>query len=165
MKLWLDDERPAPQGWCWAKTACEAIHYLTSMKGAREASSERKEIVMTYGADANFKTRPILWEEFWTITHMSFDHDLADVHYAYWHIGNVECRNVDDPTRVAARTEAAKEMTGYDVLLWMAEHNIWPTEACYVHTMNAAAQKKMCGVIDRYGPYDQPMHWTPYQAG
>lgn len=28
MKLWVDDERPAPEGWQWAKTSLEAIHQL-----------------------------------------------------------------------------------------------------------------------------------------
>ena len=28
--LWVDDERPAPQGWVWAKTALEAITVLKS---------------------------------------------------------------------------------------------------------------------------------------
>lgn len=27
-KLWLDDVRPAPEGWVWAKTAAEAISHL-----------------------------------------------------------------------------------------------------------------------------------------
>jgi len=29
MKLWLDDERPAPDGWVHVKTAFDAIHELT----------------------------------------------------------------------------------------------------------------------------------------
>jgi hypothetical protein len=28
MKLWLDDLRPAPEGWTWAKTALEAIRLI-----------------------------------------------------------------------------------------------------------------------------------------
>lgn len=135
MKLWLDDERPAPKGWDWIKTAQDAIVALDELR--------RKG-----------------WLRL--LTHMSFDHDLADVHYGYWHAGQILPK--EHPARALARKESAKEMTGYDVLLWMAEHEVWPTEACYVHTHNAAAQKKMCGVIDRYGPYDQPVRWTPYQA-
>lgn len=30
MKLWLDDLRPAPDGWIWAKTVPEAIEILNS---------------------------------------------------------------------------------------------------------------------------------------
>ena len=28
MKLWMDDLRPAPEGWVWAKSAAEAKRYL-----------------------------------------------------------------------------------------------------------------------------------------
>lgn len=28
MKLWIDDERPAPKGWIWAKTSLHAIGML-----------------------------------------------------------------------------------------------------------------------------------------
>lgn len=28
MKLWIDDERAAPEGWKWAKTSDEAIRFL-----------------------------------------------------------------------------------------------------------------------------------------
>lgn len=135
MKLWLDDERPAPEGWYWVKTAAAAVACLLDQ------------------ADD-------------PITHMSFDHDLADVHYAYWHVGhNFSKLPRDHPLRVEAREETAKEKTGYDVLLWMAEHNVWPTEACYVHTHNSAAQDRMVGIINRYGPYDKRVRWTPFQPG
>jgi hypothetical protein len=30
MKLWLDDERPAPDGWVWVKDPIEAVSKLTS---------------------------------------------------------------------------------------------------------------------------------------
>lgn len=32
MKLWLDDERPAPPDWIWVKSAPEAIRYVRDMK-------------------------------------------------------------------------------------------------------------------------------------
>jgi hypothetical protein len=137
VKLWLDDERPAPEGWEWVTSAQTAIQAL----GFHQVGMQ-------------------------TITHMSFDHDLADVHYSYWHLGHNPDWKVphDDPRRVLAREESAKEMTGYDVLLWMAENKVWPTEACYVHTHNSARANAMCGVINRYGPYDQPVRWTPYRS-
>jgi hypothetical protein len=140
MKLWLDDERLAPdESWLWVKTAQEAINYLRWVQEQR-----------SYG--------PMCSE----LTHMSFDHDLADVHYDYWHAGQVLPK--DHPARVHARGVAAKEMTGYDVLLWMAEHEVWPTEACYVHSHNAVGAERMVGVINRYGPYRAKCRWTPYQA-
>lgn len=37
MKLWLDDIRPAPEGWFWVKTAWDAIEQL-SRGGVTEVS-------------------------------------------------------------------------------------------------------------------------------
>ena len=37
MKLWLDDERPAPVGWTWVKTTDEATAHLAA-GGVAEAS-------------------------------------------------------------------------------------------------------------------------------
>jgi hypothetical protein len=31
MKLWIDDERPAPEGWIHARTLVEALYYIYSM--------------------------------------------------------------------------------------------------------------------------------------
>ena len=30
MKLWVDDERPAPKGWCWVETSAAAIELLAT---------------------------------------------------------------------------------------------------------------------------------------
>jgi hypothetical protein len=145
-KIWLDDERPAPPGWYLCKTANEAIHCLKSMQHAA--------------------TNQVLWDfhgmsDFWKISHMSFDHDLADVHYTYFMAGQVLPK--DHPQRDFCRRESAKEMTGYDVLLWMAEHEVWPTEACYVHTHNTVRGPIMAKMVNRYGPYETPCRWIPYR--
>lgn len=42
---------------------------------------------------------------------------------------------------------------GYDLVLWMAEHNVWPEEVLSVHSQNPPGAQKMCAVIERYGPY------------
>ena len=39
MKLWLDDVRPAPEGWEWAKTAKQAISFLNTHSEQIEAVS------------------------------------------------------------------------------------------------------------------------------
>jgi hypothetical protein len=31
MKLWIDDERPAPNGWYWAETSADAIEWIERM--------------------------------------------------------------------------------------------------------------------------------------
>jgi hypothetical protein len=150
MKLWLDDERPQPEGWVWAKTADEAIHHLTSHQHMQDPA--RVEFLNRYDPGL-----PPLF----TITHMSFDHDLADVHYGYWHAG--QTLPEDHPVRAQAKMIAAREKTGYDVILWMAEHNVWPTEACYVHTHNNVRGPIMADMINRYGPYEHKTVWMPYR--
>lgn len=42
--------------------------------------------------------------------------------------------------------------TGYTLVLWMAEHGIWPTTKPVVHSMNPVGRDRMRGVIDRYFP-------------
>lgn len=54
------------------------------------------------------------------------------------------------------------EATGYDFCLWMAEqHDVWPTQSIQVHSANGVGARPMCGVVDRYGPYDKPCRWIP----
>jgi hypothetical protein len=159
MKLWLDDERPAPKGWVLAKTANEAIRHLENMRKA----PEKPDVLYGYRLDPKdrWREKSVYTQEFFEITEMSLDHDLADVHYDYFHAG--QALSKDHPARALAREQSAKELTGYDVLLWMVEHEVWPTEACYVHTHNSARAFGMVGLINRYGPYDQWTRWTPYQ--
>ena len=45
--------------------------------------------------------------------------------------------------------------TGYWFVLWMAEHDIWPSENVLVHSGNVVGVKKMTGVVERYGPYGE----------
>ena len=39
--------------------------------------------------------------------------------------------------------------TGYDVILWMEENNIWP-EYCHVHSANPIAAQKMVAAIQKH---------------
>lgn len=133
MKLWLDDERPEPEGWVWVKTALEAIAVLEGLQKVGRLNR---------------------------LTHMSFDHDLADIHYEGFMATQIY--NEGHPVRKHYERECAKEMTGYDVILWMAEHEVWPTEDCYVHTHNSVRGPVMADMINRYGPYDHRIVWSPY---
>lgn len=152
-KLWLDDDRPAPKGWVWAKSAQDAIGYLERYKEAL-ADPERIARLAQYSD---------IFKGLWTITHMSFDHDLADVHYEGFMATQIYPEG--HPVRLNFERECAKEMTGYDVLLWMAEHEVWPTDVCYVHTHNSVRGPVMADMINRYGPYEHKTHWTPYEYG
>lgn len=90
MRLWLDDIRPAPEGWVWVETVEKAIDLISSGE----------------------------------VIEASLDHDLG--------LGQQE---------------------GYGLILWMAENDLWPSEAISVHSSNPPGSERMCGVIERYGHY------------
>lgn len=50
------------------------------------------------------------------------------------------------------KTEGFKEKTGYDVVLWMKAHNVWPPDGVVVHSMNPVGRARMEAVIEQaYG--------------
>ena len=92
MFLWIDDLRPAPEGWQWLTSSRTAINLLN------------------WARLMNVRPQAI-----------SFDHDLGG----------------DDTTR--------------PVVLWMCEHEWWPTE-CFIHSANPVGRDWLAGMINRYGP-------------
>lgn len=42
------------------------------------------------------------------------------------------------------------EETGYTVVCWMEDHNVWPKDGVVVHSMNPVGRKRMQQVIDKY---------------
>jgi hypothetical protein len=42
------------------------------------------------------------------------------------------------------------EKTGYDVVCWMEENNVWPRDGVVVHSMNPVGRARMQQVIDRH---------------
>jgi hypothetical protein len=42
---------------------------------------------------------------------------------------------------------------GRKLVLWMAEHDKWPTERLAIHSANPVALEYMVGMIERYGPF------------
>jgi hypothetical protein len=62
-----------------------------------------------------------------TVTEASLDHDLSFEHYE---LGS---------------NSGYKEKTGYDVILWMEENNVWP-KTLAVHSMNPVGAQRMLGV-------------------
>ncbi len=124
MRLYLDDNRPCPVGWFPAATVDEA-----------------KQLIDRMLAGPGFDEA-------------SLDHDLGAC---------VECCDVED-LRVLKLRDAGKVAffwdgntpncehvgTGYQLVLWMAEHGKWPKKKPLVHSMNAEGARRMRGVIDRY---------------
>lgn len=88
MNLWLDDVRPAPDGFTHVKTVDEAMPYLISGE----------------------------------VEKASLDHDLGD------------------------------GATGYWLVSWMEENDIWPKEKPLVHSMNPWGAHRMREVIARKWP-------------
>lgn len=91
MKLWVDDERPAPDGEDWlsvrsSQRAIETIKRWDEARATHQGVTRLEEV--------------------------SLDHDLGG------------------------------EDTGFKVLDWMIEHNIWP-EVLTIHTSNPPARKRM----------------------
>lgn len=74
---------------------------------------------------------------------ISLDHDLADEHYP--------CASGAGYGEAALDRSRFREKTGYDVVLWMAEHNVWPA-TIYVHTLNPVGRADMVRTIQRYAP-------------
>jgi hypothetical protein len=42
------------------------------------------------------------------------------------------------------------EKTGYDVVCWMEENDVWPKDGVVVHSMNPVGRARMQVVIDRH---------------
>lgn len=64
------------------------------------------------------------------VTEASLDHDLSVEHYPW------NCKDIDKTTG-----------TGYDVVCWMEEHNVWPVNGTRVHSQNPAGRQRMEQVI------------------
>lgn len=109
--LWLDDMRPAPGGWVWARTVDEAKHWLTH---------------------AN-------------VVKASLDHDLGAC---------VQCMGGRTPEQWLDESKFTQMPncdhfgTGYTLVCWMEEHDIWPAEKPVVHSRNPAGGARMRQVID-----------------
>ena len=79
-----------------------------------------------------------------TVEFASLDHDLADEHYVAYFTFDEEH---GDPSKMTAR---CKEKTGYDVLLWMEENNVWPKDGIRIHTMNTVRKPIMLAIVEEH---------------
>lgn len=71
------------------------------------------------------------------VTEASLDHDLCFEHHA-------EGGDYDYPF------SGRSEKTGYAVVLWMEQNNVWPRDGVRVHSMNPAGRMRMEAAIDRH---------------
>lgn len=64
--------------------------------------------------------------------------------------------------RLSLDHDLGQGKSGYDVALYLAEHELWPTKCVTVHSHNPVGARRICGVVNRYGPYKTECIWTPY---
>lgn len=76
------------------------------------------------------------------VEELSLDHDLSVEHY----LAGESTGYMGEDTYSGCR-----EKTGYDVCLWMAEHDIWPP-LIRIHSASPVGRERMKGVIVRYAP-------------
>lgn len=81
------------------------------------------------------------------VTYASLDHDIGacdDCVMALLHIGDMETPE----TTFYNRCPHAK--TGYDLICFMEEYEIWPRDGVRVHSMNPVGRARMQQVIDKH---------------
>ena len=49
--------------------------------------------------------------------------------------------------------DSFKDPTGYQVVKWMAENNVWPPLGVRIHTDYAEGRKNMMNLVEQYAPY------------
>lgn len=133
IRLWLDDVRPAPEGWTWIKTVDEAKTYL--MAGdVNEASLDHD-----LGMDAVFSS-------------LSPEGQAALMQHG--DISGLNLSKEDDGVLLLRAMEIMREgrhrqQNGYTLCVWMAETGCWPRAKPRVHSANPAGAARMRAVIER----------------
>lgn len=77
----------------------------------------------------------------------SLDHDIgacADCVAKNLHIGDMRTPETTFFNR------CLHEKTGYDVVCWMEENNVWPIDGVRVHSANPVGRARMQQVIDKH---------------
>lgn len=126
MMIYLDDLRATPAGW----HRCHKIEEVMRLLCEAELGGEE-------------------------ITHMSLDHDLGASYLCpeCYDLGTEkeECGGrVNGPCPCACHNKPALFPSGYDLVKWMAKHDMWPTNKPLVHSANPAGRVNMRAIIDQY---------------
>ncbi len=85
------------------------------------------------------EARALLDDPLVTVEHASLDHDLGECSACE------QVRGFQDPQNTCQH-----RMTGYDLVKWMAEHDVWPVNKPTVHSFNPVGRANMRATIDRY---------------
>lgn len=137
MRVWLDDVRPAPDGWVELKTYLQFVDFMTC-----------PACLGSFGLAV--------------ITEMSLDHDLgADCTKCWGQVGegyegapSIQICGGSSAYQSGAVEECTLacgcHKTGYDVVSWMEETGNWPPNPPTVHSMNPVGRQRMLQVIQRH---------------
>ena len=104
MKLWIDDVRPAPEGYLWVKTVDEAIEKLITFQ--KEYDQRWKLYVLGYW-DREDLEKGLNW---WRIEEVSCDNDLGvDFVEGYKLLEWLEATGRNYPIRIHSANPVARE--------------------------------------------------------
>ena len=81
------------------------------------------------------------------VTFASLDHDIGacqDCIDHNYHIGDMTTAETTFYNR------CPHEKTGYSVVCWMEENNVWPEKGCRVHSANPVGKQRMEQVIQAH---------------
>ena len=104
MKLWIDDCRPAPEGYVWVKTVEEAISTITRYN--RELDWCWEEYLLGWVGKETFERRFNIWN----IEIVSCDNDLGENEAeGYKLLDWLEATNRNYPIRIHSANPVARE--------------------------------------------------------
>lgn len=118
--LWLDDMRPAPEGWLWVKTCDEAKKWL------EQGVVRRASLDHDLGAcdECNFKK--------------GIAGTLEEVQFMWLEQHNYQ-----------TMPHCEHFGTGYQLVCWMEETGHWPLVMPVVHSRNPVGKANMMAAINR----------------
>jgi hypothetical protein len=141
MKLWLDDIRPAPEGWTWVKRVEDAIYYA-DREPVEEMSLDHDLGLAPVCVDCKGEDveDDLLRQRFWE------DVLLAPRPW-YRHAPQPPDDTFTGPVFCLCSCHRALEVDGYQFVKWMAETGRWPTVKPAVHSRNVVGKKNMEALI------------------
>jgi hypothetical protein len=86
---------------------------------------------------------------------------LANVYWARSYGHCLAALQLEPFTIASLDHDLGSKKTGLDVVKWMVEHNVWPTDRVVVHSWNVPGSQRMCELIDRFGPYEKKCRHIP----
>ncbi len=104
MKLWMDDLRPAPEGYLWVKDVDSAIYEITRYN--RESDWNWRQYILGYIDRETFERR----HKIWSVEEISCDNDLGE-HEAegYKLLDWLEATSRNYPIRIHSANSVARE--------------------------------------------------------